>query len=90
MNYLISYLQLGGFFLVIFLLVNVIDAFIIHDLDHTVHMIIKKPYEGYRDLLKILYITVAQVILWPFSLALLVLVALFMIYCSWKDRRRLR
>ena len=90
MNYLFCYLQLGGFFLVIFSLICLIDAFIINDLDHTIHMVIKKPYEGYRDILKILDITGTQVILWPLSLTLLVSTILFIMYCSWKERKQLK
>lgn len=89
MNYLVSYLQLGGYYLVIFFILALVDAFIVNDVNHTVHLVLKKPYEGYRDLLKILSIIVAQLVLWPFALILLV-AAVFTMYSSWKDNRGFR
>ena len=90
MDYLISYLQLGGCYLVIFLLVCLIDAFIINDVNHTVHMIIKRPYQDYRDLQKILGITVCQVILWPLALIIDFFIILFLSCSWWEDRKQPR
>lgn len=85
MNYLISYLQFAGLYAILFVSVFCIDAFVIHDPRYAIQILIKKEYEGYRDILRFLKISVVNVLLWPIGTLFLVLFVSFTLYDRWTD-----